>query len=436
MIENSISIISQVISVILGIFSTYIIFNFMSNFKRNIFYKRKVYILVYIIFTILIFLSQIYLGTGWRIVSNVILIVLLGHYFFNKDKIFIFYYCLFVAVMSSVQIIATVGFEFVAYYLNIKFYSLEVYINTISLIVQFANLSAVRLFLICFKNKKIKRFTKAQYLNFLILPLFSIFFIVSLSIYLQMYMSLEDMALYILNVIIVIVFNVFITNTFESISKNNELKRELSLYEQQSKMEYNYYVRLEEKYKESRKIIHDIKNHLLTIEALYKDGDLNKAEGYRQDIYLMLENLAQRKYSTNKVLNIVLNDKIDKAKKDNIMVECRIGEVNVDFIKDIDLTTIVSNIFDNAIDSAGKCKDNKHISFKMDRFNQFIIISLSNAYCDNIKEHNGRFKSTKKNHLGLGLENVRLAIEKYEGNLKINYDENSFKVNIIIPINI
>ena len=31
---------------------------------------------------------------------------------------------------------------------------------------------------------------------------------------------------------------------------------------------------------------------------------------------------------------------------------------------------------------------------------------------------------------------VRLAVERYEGNLKIDYDTKVFKVNIVIPINI
>ena len=44
------------------------------------------------------------------------------------------------------------------------------------------------------------------------------------------------------------------------------------------------------------------------------------------------------------------------------------------------------------------------------------------------------FKSSKKNHKGLGIQNVNIALEKYEGNMRIDYDNKTFKVNIIIPI--
>ena len=49
-----------------------------------------------------------------------------------------------------------------------------------------------------------------------------------------------------------------------------------------------------------------------TFEELYKDAQEHKAEKYTDDMYRMLDNLSQRRYSTNKVLNIILNDKIEK----------------------------------------------------------------------------------------------------------------------------
>ena len=47
---------------------------------------------------------------------------------------------------------------------------------------------------------------------------------------------------------------------------------------------------------------------------------------------------------------------------------------------------------------------------------------------------NNRFKTTKKNHEGLGIENVRKTLEQYEGTMVVDYTEDEFKVNIVIPI--
>ena len=124
MIDNSISILGQVISIILGMFSTYIVLNFMHNFKRNVFYKKYVYIIVYIVFTLLIFLSSMYFTGAMRMLTNVLLTIIVGHLFFNREKVYIFYYALFISVMCSLQVILSVSFQYMTYLLNIHFYSL------------------------------------------------------------------------------------------------------------------------------------------------------------------------------------------------------------------------------------------------------------------------------------------------------------------------
>lgn len=435
MIENSVSIIGQSISIILGMFSTYIIFYFMGHIERNIYYKKYVYVIAYIVFTTVIFCSSIFIGGISNLLVNIIVTIMFGHYLFNSKKIYVFYYTIYMVMIFLIQTIISVSFELLSYTFKFTFYNLEVYLNTMSLITQFIVLGLSRLLIIYFNNKKIKRFTIVQYLNFLILPLFSVFYIVSLSLYIQMYMTIGDIVLLIINIILIIILNIFITNIFESISKNNELQNQVKLYEQKSQMEFKYYETLNDKYNSSRKIIHDMKNHLQTIEYLYKEKEVDKAKEYTEDMYLMLDKLYQKRYSENKVLNIILNDKFLKAESFNIKVKSSIGDVDLDFIKDIDLTTIFSNILDNAIEASIEASKNKGIDLKVDSFNDFIVINLSNYTDKEPVIDKGRFKTTKKEHSGLGIENVRIVLEKYEGTLRAKYQENIFKVNIIIPIN-
>lgn len=435
MLNNSIQILGQIIAILLGFFSTYIIFDFMKRFKRNIYHKRYVYILAYIIFTAILFISNIFFTGTINLILSLLGTVIIGHFLYNNEKIYILYYSIYVMVLFSFQIIVSVVFNIACYYFNINFYNIDIYGITLSIITQFTYLSVSRFFIICFKNKNIKRITKIQYLNFFVLPLFSIIYISTLMMYIQTYMSIEDLILLLINILSIVVLNLFITNIFESISKNNELKNKIMLYEEQSKMQYEYYNSLESKYRSSRKTIHDIKNHLQTIEDLYRTNEYEKGKEYTKDMYLLLEKFSQKKYTNNKVLNVIINDKFLKAKDYNIEFICKIGNVNLDFIKDIDLTTIFANLLDNAIDETKEIKDSKNITLKIDKFNEFIVINLINSL--NSKPIKGKkfFKTTKKDHKGFGLENVSITLEKYEGNMRINYDEDKFKVNIIIPIN-
>lgn len=435
MMSNSITMFGQVITFLLGLFSTYVIFDFLTRFDRKLYYKKYVYVIGYILFTAIIFSSKIFCGDFLNLIITMAATAALGHFLFNDKKIYIFYYSMFIVSLVVFQLVASFLFQVICIKFNINFYSVDIYAITSSIIAQFVNLSASRLFIICYKKKQIDKITAVQYLNFLVLPVFSIFYITTLMMYTQTYLSLEDFILLIANIGSVIVLNIFITNIFQSLSKNNKLKSELKLYEQQAKIQYDYYTSLENKYKNSRKIIHDMKNHMQTIEDLYKMQENDKAHMYTEDMYKMFDEMVHKYYTTNKVLNLIINDKVERAASFDVCINCKIGDVNLDFIRDIDLTTIFSNLLDNAIEGVKSLPEDKNITLKVDRFNDFIVINIVNSIDKLPVKSKEGFVSTKKNHNGLGLQNVSMALEQYEGNMRIDYDEKNFKVNIVIPIN-
>ncbi|MGG7179387.1 sensor histidine kinase [Clostridium paraputrificum] len=424
-----------IIILLLQVFSLYIVFDFMSKFERTLYHKKSDYILSYFIFLLVLILTGVVFGNGFiNLIVSLIGTVIIGHCLYNDQKIFIVYYSIFIVILSASQIIVSSIFQGIVTLGNITFNNLDLAVITNSIVIQFANLSGSKLFIHWYKNKRINRLSKAQFFNFLLLPMVSIFYIVTLMMYFQTNISFGDSLVLLVNIVSIIALNIFITDIFQSISKNNEMKSELLLYEQQSNMQYEYYNSLEEKYKSSRKIIHDIKNHLHTIENLYNLKEEEKANYYSKDLYKMFDGLEQRYYTDNKVLNIIINDKCEVAKKFGIRLDCKIGDVNLGFIKDIDLTTVFSNLLDNAIDEVKGLVEEKEIFLKVDKFNEFLVINISNSLRSKPIRTNDKFKSTKENHKGLGLQNVKMAIEKYEGNLRIDFNEKEFKVNIVIPI--
>nr|WP_307906161.1 GHKL domain-containing protein [Clostridium botulinum] len=375
---NSVSVLANIVTILIGFFSTYIIFGFISKLERNLYYKRYVYILVYFIFTAIIFISKIYCDSIMNLIITVVSIVVVGHFFYNNKKIYILYYSIYPVILSIFQVSVGFLFQNICRWFDINFYNLDMIIITSSIIVQLANLSASRLCIILYRNKKIKMITYIQLLQFLIFPLFSCFYITVLMMYFQVYLSIKDTTLIIISVISIIILNIFITNILESISKNNELKNKIVLYEEKSKIQYEYYNKLENNYKNSRKIIHDMKNHLQTIENLYSLNEYEDAQKYTEDMYELFDKFVQKYYTRNKVLNVIINDKVEKAKNLGINLECKIGDIDLAFIKDIDLTTIFSNLLDNAIESTKGVLNHKNIVLKINRFNEFLVINIVN----------------------------------------------------------
>lgn len=147
---------------------------------------------------------------------------------------------------------------------------------------------------------------------------------------------------------------------------------------------------------------------------------------YIEDVHSMLNSLGMKFYTENRMLNIVLNDKLKEFPPEQ--VECRLGGVNLGFISDIDITTIFANLLDNALE-AQPDKESSSIKIKGERIHEFTVIKISNPLVENYVE--GR--STKVGHEGIGLQNVRSAVEKYSGELQLDHSDSLFSVTIAFP---
>lgn len=430
--ENYINIFAFILLPILGnFFLTYIYFYFMSKVERNIYKSKKFYILIYMIFTIIVTLVSLTGNGFFNLLAMTIGILLIGHIGYNDSKFYKLYYFIFSVGLFFCDILAAISIRLVMPMPNI--YAKEIAYYQIMLVISIRLIEFIyaKLAIGFINRRKISGLKFTQVISFMIIPMFSIVCIFTLLSYMRIYAGIEEVILFIINVIIIFIINIYVTYIFDNISKNNVLQNEINLYQQQSKLQYKYYDNLERKYQGSRKLAHDIRNHLNTIEELYKINDIESAKHYTDDIHKMLNELNQKYYTSNRVLNIILNDKFDMVKERDINIECRIGDVNLEFIRDIDITTIFANLLDNAIEAT---KDKGYIKLDINKFNELLVINISNSISCKPIQKNKKLKSTKENHQGLGIENIRKSLKKYDGTMLIDFTESEFKVNIIIPI--
>ncbi len=72
----------------------------------------------------------------------------------------------------------------------------------------------------------------------------------------------------------IVLLHLLVTYLFGYMMEQQKKNLGLKLYEQQRQMMMHQYQELEEKYQASRKVIHDVKNHIQMIGELYHSGDL------------------------------------------------------------------------------------------------------------------------------------------------------------------
>ena len=202
-----------------------------------------------------------------------------------------------------------------------------------------------------------------------------------------------------------------------NIQKYIEEEKELEYLKEKEKVEYEYYKLAIKKEEEVRKINHDIKNNLQIVSTIKKENDRIK---YIDKILKDLDNNKVIKYSDNEILNIVLNLKDNEAKSKNIKINYKI-ENNLSFIEDYDLSNLLTNILDNAIESSSDI-----IYLNIYKKIDYIVIKESNIS----KKKIDITKSSKGKMHGYGLKIIKDIVSKYKGEIDIKTSNNNYELII------
>lgn len=181
---------------------------------------------------------------------------------------------------------------------------------------------------------------------------------------------------------------------------------------------------------ELRKLKHSLKNQLITIEYLLEDGQYKEAQ---QLIKKNINNPALKKViqTKNNTLNMLLNYYIQMYEDIKFTSIIKIDTFPIDSYS---LIIILGNILDNAIEAVTPLIDNKSIFIQIIETNSTMHIEIENQYTHTIQYENGFLKTNKMDTSfhGIGLAQVKEHVEKYNGllNIDINEEEKTFKISI------
>lgn len=226
--------------------------------------------------------------------------------------------------------------------------------------------------------------------------------------------------------LIMLISNIIIFIIHERIIDVLIKNTELELEKQKSHINEEYYLELEKQYDSSNILIHDIKKCLGNIKGLLLQNDNSKAIEYINSIYDGYDIKQIKKYSNNKLINVIVSRYAQLCYNNNIEYSADIRDVNFSFIKDSEITALFDNLFENAFEATKKCP-NKFINIEVDYRNEnYIFIKMLNSINNKPLFQNGlpiTTKKDKKGH-GIGIKSILKIVKKYHGNLDYNYVEN------------
>jgi sensor histidine kinase YesM len=186
---------------------------------------------------------------------------------------------------------------------------------------------------------------------------------------------------------------------------------------------------------------HDYKNHIETLKQLVVMNEKDKAINHmleisetslkKNDIYVDTGNV---------VIDSIMNFKIREAEKFSIKCNTKIILPWDLKLNSFEMTAILGNLMDNAIEANKKINEEKRqINFTMKYDRGRLFIRISNPYNRKILKDKNTKKllTTKKdssNH-GKGINSIKNIVEKNDGIIDIDYDNNIFQVRITLFYN-
>ncbi|MGX7420731.1 sensor histidine kinase [Carnobacterium gallinarum] len=188
---------------------------------------------------------------------------------------------------------------------------------------------------------------------------------------------------------------------------------------------------------ESQKTVrHDLNNKLSPLVYLAENGRSDELiqQVKKLSSLSMLEEIYAE--SGNITIDYVINLKLQDLENIGIGITCEINVPKDIDIAPFDLSTILGNLIDNAIEAVNHVKDKKWIAIQISYQIGFLIIKIANSFDGTIYLENERIISRKKeteNH-GFGLNSIQKISQDYNGEMRVEHEDKQFEVTVKLVV--
>lgn len=166
--------------------------------------------------------------------------------------------------------------------------------------------------------------------------------------------------------------------------------------------EKEYYLQqsvlLKEKYEELRQYRHDMKNRMVVMQQMIKENQYDKVLEYTGEIADKLSQTLTYSNTGNVALDSVINYKLTRAAKSNILVESNVVIPEDISLDEDDMIVILGNLLDNAIEAVNRIETDvkKYIYMDIDFEMGSLWICIKNSYDNKLYVQENRFVTWKK----------------------------------------
>lgn len=401
------------------IIALFIIYRLLATKKEN---KNSVIIAAIGIVVISVILSITGLSDFYRMVSEVVWIVICASYFQNADIRMSLFVSIFYEIAISLCQFLVAAWLGVIFRLS-EFLNYGTAYGQISVWLFHALLIIGALYIL----KKPNMTGKTAFRFASIIVIITFIAIITLSQQTILFIADDTLDMWmILEVILMMAVLIF------NINRQYEFEKELArLKTEQAELLERDYTTLNNAYAINAKLFHDFHNHIAFLRHLLSNAKLEEAIQYLDELQTPVQKITKTIWTGDEMVDYIINSKAATAKEHNIQYEAQVEFPRHTNLRSVDLCAILGNLLDNALEAAEQVpeKEKRFIQLTIRRINQMLIIKVENSFSNPIILQDGVLTTSKvKNGLhGWGLKSAQAAAEKYDGTVQTSYKDKVFK---------
>lgn len=248
-----------------------------------------------------------------------------------------------------------------------------------------------------------------------------------------------------LSSLLLLLANLLIFCVYQYIESKNEQYTRLMLLHQREKNQAEYYEMLRVQNENQRILIHDIKKHIQSIDALNERGEREKIRAYIRQLSLSSDLQDVLVVCGYPLLNVVLGRYRQTCREKGISFHADIRAGTLDRMTDDDMTSLFCNLLDNAVEAAQGIADAYiELSCSTRNYSPYVLISVINS-CSGTPYAGGGagrmlsesdLPSTKEDRSshGFGLKSIRKTVARYNGDLQMYYRKDTGAFHTILTL--
>jgi len=182
---------------------------------------------------------------------------------------------------------------------------------------------------------------------------------------------------------------------------------------------------------------HDFHNHLQTLMVLSRMGNSSELKYYVEILGEKLTDVDVLCHTGHQAFDAIVMAKCALAKAEGIAVNIHTTPVPVIPINDVDVISIVGNLFDNSIESCRRVDIKKRsVDLFFGMMESMVCVRISNATDGKVRKENDKYVTTKKQNglHGIGLASVDRIVGAAGGQVHREHHDNVFTTTLLLPV--